>query len=86
MILEGSNLLQAFETAAGISASHLSIFIRTTILGSIYCWAVWVIYGFINEIRHQGVDDVMASLKKVTRVLLIIVLITILVFVSFSKP
>ena len=82
MITGSDSLLQAFQTASGISATHLSLFIRTVVLGVTYCWAVWVIYGFINEIRFYGVDDVMATLKKVTRVLFIIILVTILVFVS----
>jgi integrating conjugative element protein (TIGR03758 family) len=82
MLMDSGGMFQAFQAASGVSASQLSLFIRTLVLGGTYCWAVWVIYGFMNEIRHQGVDDVMASLKKVTRVLLIIVLVTILVFIS----
>ncbi|MCD6047010.1 MAG: hypothetical protein K0S08_657 [Gammaproteobacteria bacterium] len=81
MLTDSGSLLQAFQAASGVSASQLNLFIRTLVLGGAYCWAVWVVYGFINEVRHDGVDDLMASLKKVTRVLLIIVFITILVFI-----
>ena len=79
MLTDSSNMLQAFQIASG--AGQLNLFIRTLVLGGIYCWAVWIIYGFMCEIRHQGVDDVMASLKKVSRVLLLIVFMTILVFI-----
>lgn len=81
MLTDSGSMLQAFQTASGVSASQLNVFIRTLVLAGAYCWAVWIIYGFMCEIRHQGVDDLMASLKKVTRVLLIIVFVTILVFV-----
>lgn len=81
MLTDNGSLLQAFQAASGVSASQLNLFIRTLVLSSTYCWAVWIVYGFINEIRHDGVDDLMASLKKVTRVLLIVVFITILVFI-----
>ncbi len=81
MLTDSGSMLQAFQTASGVAANQLNLFVRTLVLGGTYCWAVWIIYGFMNEIRHHGVDDLMASLKKVTRVLLIIVLVTILVFV-----
>ena len=82
MLSDGDSLLQAFQMASGVSSAQLSLFIRTVVLSLSYCWAVWVIYGLINEIRHEGVDDLMASFKKVARILLLIVLITLLVFIS----
>ena len=82
MLTESGSLLQAFQTASGVSAAQLNVFIRTLVLGSTYGWAVWMIYGLMNEIRHEGVEDFIGSFKKISRVLLIIVLITILVFIS----
>ena len=81
MLTANTSLLQAFQTASGVSADQLSLFIRTLILGGCYVWAVWVIYGIMEEHHHNGLGHILGELKKVSRVLLVVVLMTILVFV-----
>lgn len=81
MIMD-SSMISAFESAAGISASHLSLVIRTLVLVGVYLWAIWIIYSTIRAYQHNMMDDIFMEFKKFGRVLVIVTLATVLVFIA----
>jgi integrating conjugative element protein (TIGR03758 family) len=73
--------LNAWEMAAGVSASKASLTIRTLLLVTVFIWAVWCIYSELHYYRHHGVD-LYDALRKNLRVLLVVSIAVALVFIS----
>jgi Protein of unknown function (DUF3262) len=73
--------LQAWEMAAGVTASQVSFTIRTLLIGMVMIWAAWFIYVELHYFRHHDIDlyDV---LRKNLRVLWVISITVVLIFVS----
>jgi hypothetical protein len=72
--------LQAWEMAAGVSASSASLTIRTVLLVAVLIWAVWCIYGELHYFRHHGIDF-FDALRKNSRILWIVSIAVALVFI-----
>lgn len=73
--------LNAWEMAAGVSASKASLTVRTLLLVAVFIWAVWCLYSELHYYRHHGVDlyDV---LRKNGRVLLVVSVAVALVYLG----
>lgn len=76
-----SGVLAAFQTAAGIAPDKMNLFIRTVLLGIIFLWAAWCVYGEIHHFRHDGVE-IDIALRKIMRILFIVAIMVVLVFIS----
>lgn len=73
--------LQAWEMAAGVSATEASVTVRTLLVVMVMLWAAWFIYVELHHFRHHEIDlyDV---LRKNLRVLWVVSITVILIFVS----
>lgn len=77
----GSTALNAWEMAAGVSASEAGLTIRTILLVTVFVWAVWCINSELHYFRHHGID-IFDALRKNLRILFVVSITIILVFVS----
>lgn len=73
--------LRVFEETAGISSSHLSLFMRTLICALFFLWAAWNVYGQIKIVQSQQ-HDIYDLPMAILRVLLLCSLMIILVFIN----
>lgn len=74
--------LTAFQTAAGISADKLSLFVRSLCLVLAFLWAAWCIYGEIHHFQQHGSVEIEFSFNKVMRILFMVALFVALVFIG----
>jgi integrating conjugative element protein (TIGR03758 family) len=72
--------LSAFQTAAGVSADKLSLFVRSLLMTIAFIWAAYCMVGAIHRVKHHGVDEADLTMF-IFRVLVIVVFITVLVFI-----
>lgn len=75
-----NNAMVTFQTASGVSADKMSLFIRSMLLAITLLWAGWCALGVIHSFRHSDIQDFDMS-WLVIRILLIVTAMTILVFV-----
>lgn len=76
-----NTMLSAFQTSAGVSPDKLSLLIRTLVLVITFIWAAWCVYGEIHHFNQHGVD-IESGIRKLSRILLIVMLMIMLVFIK----
>lgn len=76
-----SSALSAFQTAAGVSSSELSLTVRSILLVLVFFWAAACVYSQLHHLRHHAVDFYDAH-RQLLRTLFIVAIAVILVYVS----
>lgn len=71
----------AFEAAAGTTASHISLLIRTILYTLFMLWAAWNVYGQMQLI-HDNTLDIHDLPMTMLRILLLCALMVVIVFVK----
>lgn len=74
-------VLQAFSDAAGISASHLSMFIRTCLLGGFLIWASWCALELMKYYKNHHSGNVVSLFSKYVQLFFLVSIIATLVFI-----
>ncbi len=61
------SLINGFTASAGVTATHLSLVIRSILCGAFLLWAAWVIYGHVQSVHYQEHDihDLPMSMLRV---------------------
>jgi len=73
--------LQAFSDAAGLSASHLSLSIRTCLLGSFLIWASWCALELMKNHKNHPSTTIVSLLGKYVQLFFLVSVVITLVFI-----
>lgn len=76
-----SDALAALQAAAGVSASEISLTIRTILLVLVFFWAASCVYSKLHHIRHHATDLYDAQ-RTFFRILLVVSIAVALVFIG----
>ncbi|HVV68001.1 MAG TPA: DUF3262 family protein [Gammaproteobacteria bacterium] len=75
-----SSAIEAFQVAAGVSVSDLSLTVRSILLTLVFFWAAACVYSKIHHFRHHDVDMYDAH-RQLLRILFIVAIAVALVFI-----
>ena len=73
--------LQAFSAAAGISAGHLSLSIRTCITSGFFIWAAWCALELMKFHKSTHGDNVASLISKYVQLFFLVSVVVALVFI-----
>ncbi len=76
-----SSAIEALQVAAGVSASELSLTVRSILLVLVFIWAAACVYSKIHHFRHHDVDMFDAH-RQLLRIMFIVAIAVTLVFIS----
>jgi len=74
--------LNAFSNAADISASSLSIFIRTGLLALFFMWAAWVVLELMRDHKKDNNGQISTLLSQYIQLFFLVSILIALVFIS----
>jgi hypothetical protein len=77
-----NSALQAFSTTAGISADHLSVLTRTSLLASFLIWASWGALALMRYHRNRYSEPVVSLLIQYVQLFFLVAVVSALVFIS----
>jgi membrane protein DedA with SNARE-associated domain len=75
------NALQAFSTAAGISAGNLSLFLRTSLLAGFFIWAAWTALALMKFHKKHNTDNIANLLGNYVQLFFLVSVVIALVFI-----
>ncbi len=75
-----SSAIEALQVAAGVSASELSLTVRSILLTLVFVWAAACVYSKIHHFRHHDVD-LYDTQRQALRILFIVAIAVALVFI-----
>jgi hypothetical protein len=78
--MTNSSSLQAFATAAGISADNLSLFIRTSLLVFFFMWAAWCSLALMKYHKNHNGDNISTLLSNYVQLFFLVSVVVALVF------
>jgi hypothetical protein len=73
--------LQAFSVAAGISADHLSLSIRTSLLSGFFIWTAWCALELMKYHKSHHSDHIASLLGKYVQLFFLVSIVVTLVFI-----
>lgn len=76
----GDSALTAFQAAAGIAPDKMSLYIRMALLALTFVWAAWCVLGKIHHFHHHD-GEIFDLFRQISRILVIVVFMTVLVFI-----
>jgi Na+-driven multidrug efflux pump len=74
--------LEAFATAAGISAYQLSLLLRTTLLAGFFIWAAWCVLQILKYYKQHPNESIATLIQEYTRIFFLISVMIALVFIA----
>ena len=75
------DVLNAFASAAGISAFSLSMFIRTSLLVLFLMWAAWLVLELLRDHKNENHINISTLLNQYIQVFFLVSILIALVFV-----
>lgn len=82
LISKTNGYAEAFTSAAGLSPSDLSLFIRMILLAGFFIWSAWCVLEIMKFYKTHPSESIASLLKDYTRIFLLLSILISLTFIA----